>query len=184
MPDTTVDHHLLPYRIAVLCYLYDHAGNVLLLHRRKMPNRDMYSPVGGKLEVRTGEGPHACARREVMEETGIDLAPEHLRLAGIVSETAYQQEMHWLIFLFEVTRSIDHAEIEHMDFDEGALEWVPPDMVPALDIPETDRRIMWPMVNTHRGGGFFMVHVDCCKPEMTWTTHESRLPPSPAPRSA
>ena len=28
----------LPYKIAVLCYLYDDAGHVLMLHRRKAPN--------------------------------------------------------------------------------------------------------------------------------------------------
>lgn len=37
-----VDHGVLPYRIAVLCYLYDERGRVLLLHRRKSPNAGLY----------------------------------------------------------------------------------------------------------------------------------------------
>ena len=40
----------LPYKIAVLCYLFDERGRVLLLYRRKPPNRDLYSSVGGKLD--------------------------------------------------------------------------------------------------------------------------------------
>ena len=60
----------LPYKIAVLCYIYDKDGHVLLLHRTQNPNRGMYSPVGGKLDTATGEGPHECALREIAEETG------------------------------------------------------------------------------------------------------------------
>ena len=45
----------LPYRIAVLCYLYDDDGNLLLLHRKQNPNRGMYSPIGGKLDLASGE---------------------------------------------------------------------------------------------------------------------------------
>ena len=98
----------IPYRIAVLCYLYDADGRVLLLHRRKQPNADMYSPIGGKLEVALGEGPHECAVREIREEAGIDLPHEQVHLVGIVSERAYQQQTHWLMFLFEVTCPVGH----------------------------------------------------------------------------
>ena len=167
----------LPYRIAVLCYLYDEHGSVLMLHRRKPPNVDMYSPIGGKLEVAQGESPHECALREIREEAALQLAPSELRLAGIVSETAYQGETHWLIFLFEVTRAIGRHEIPHADFDEGRLEWVPADRVADLPIPETDRLIMWPNVRRHHGG-FFMVHIDCRQAPMTWRVWESSHPSS------
>ena len=60
----------LPYRIAVLCYLRDKDGRQLMLHRLKNPNAGMYSPIGGKLDIHTGDGPHDCARREIQEETG------------------------------------------------------------------------------------------------------------------
>ncbi|MFM7134159.1 MAG: NUDIX domain-containing protein, partial [Planctomycetota bacterium] len=89
-----------PYKIAVLCYLYDTEGRLLLLHRRKPPNRDMYSPIGGKLEVAEGEGPHDCALREIREEAHVALRPDEIRMISIVSERAYQGEDHWLIFLF------------------------------------------------------------------------------------
>jgi 8-oxo-dGTP diphosphatase len=167
-----IDHMQIPYKIAVLCYLYDDKDGVLLLHRCNEPNAGMYSPVGGKLEVTTGEGPHACAIREVHEETGILLADEDVRLTGVVSETAYQNTTHWLIFLFEVTRPIAHDEITSYEFDEGVLEWVAKNDVDGLDIPATDREIMWPLTQQHRGG-FFVVHIDCTQEPMRWTLQES-----------
>jgi len=173
-PQPHDDHDLrdLPYRIAVLCYLYDDAGRVLMLHRAKTPNAGMYSPIGGKLEISEGESPHDCAMREIREEAGMQLETELVRLTGVVSETGYEHSTHWLIFLFEVTRPIDHAEIPNMHFDEGELEWVEPERVEQLEIPYTDRQVMWPLVNKHRGG-FFMVHIDCTQEPMKWTVHES-----------
>jgi len=169
-----VNHGSIPYRIAVLCYLRDAEGRVLMLHRLKMPNAGMYSPIGGKLEVESGEGPHACAVREIAEEAGIALDPGQVRLLGIVSETAYQHETHWLIFLFEVCRAVRHEEIRAMHMDEGTLEWIEPSRLAVLNIPETDRRVMWPLVSTHLGSGFFMVHIDCTGPELKWHVMETR----------
>ncbi len=172
MDDPSVDHRTLPYRIAVLCYLYDDGDRVLLIHRIKSPNAGMYSPIGGKLEIARGESPHECAQREIHEETGIGLAPEEIRLTGIVAETAYEGETHWLIFLFEVARPVRPAEIRAYEIDEGTLEWVPLPRVPSLDIPATDRQIMWPLVQQHRGG-FFVVRIDCTREPMRWEVQES-----------
>lgn len=171
-PEDPHDLRRLPYRIAVLCYLYDEAGRVLMLHRAKNPNAGMFSPIGGKLEISDGESPHDCAMREIHEEAGLQLETDLVRLTGVVSETGYEHTTHWLIFLFEVTRPIDHDEIPMMEIDEGELEWVEPDCVEQLEIPYTDRQVMWPLVNKHRGG-FFMVHIDCTREPMTWTVHES-----------
>ncbi len=175
MADGTLDPHdvrALPYRIAVLCYLYDEAGRLLLLHRRKEPNTHMYSPIGGKLEAAIGESPHECALREIREEVELELRPDELRLSGIVSEKAYQGRHHWLIFLYEATRPIRSGEIARHDFEEGTLEWHGVAEVEALPIPETDRRVMWPQVRAHRGG-FFMVHIDCRDDPFSWTLDES-----------
>ena len=58
----------LPYQVAVLCYLFDEQARVLLIHRRKPPNQDLYSPIGGKLQQPSGESPTACAVREIGED--------------------------------------------------------------------------------------------------------------------
>jgi len=165
----------LPHRIAVLCYLYDEAGNLLLLHRNKQPNSGMYSPIGGKLEAAIGESPSACAIREIHEESGVLLGEDEVRLFGLLSETAYEGETHWLIFLFEVTRPVGHDEIPRMQINEGVLEWMPQDKVESLPIPDTDRLALWPEVQRHRGG-FFVMHIDCSTDPFTWSTQQSILP--------
>ena len=155
----------LPYKIAVLCYLFDDAGRVLLLHRRKPPNRDLYSPVGGKLEQDCGESPTACAVREIAEEVGLDIDASRLHLTGIVSETGYGDETHWLMFLYEV---IGPVRVERTEFDEGRLEWHPPQAIEGLGIPDTDREVIWPLFWEYRGR-FFMAHIDCGGGRVDWT---------------
>jgi len=167
----TQDINTLPYKVAVLCYLYDQEGRLLLLKRCKAPNVNKYSPIGGKLEARIGESPHACAIREIHEEAGIQLGLNEVRLSGVLSETAYEGETHWLIFLYEVTRPIHPSEIAAMEMDEGTLEWIEVDEVNDLDIPDTDRTIIWSLVQKHRGG-FFTVHIDFSVEPFTWTVQE------------
>ena len=97
---------------------------------------------------------------------------------GIVSERAYQNEHHWLIFLFESIKPIVASDVTRMDFDEGTLQWVPVEEVAGLGngsgLPETDRRVMWPNAQKHRGG-FFMVEIDCLKDPFEFRLVESSL---------
>jgi 8-oxo-dGTP diphosphatase len=164
----------LPYKIAVLCYLYDEKDQLLLLHRAKEPNAGYYSPIGGKLEVSIGESPHACAIREILEESGVQIEPDEIRLSGMLAEKAYYKDdsnTHWLLFLFEVKRPIQHSEISTMEFEEGTLEWVHVDEVEHKNIPDTDRQIIWNLVKQHRGG-FFAVDIDCSVDPFTWSIKE------------
>lgn len=147
----------LPYTIATLCYLFDEQGHLLLLHRRKPPNRDLYSPIGGKLETTIGESPAQCAVREVLEETGLTIAPEAMHLTGVVSESGYEDAAHWLMFLYEVTHPV---ALEPCEFDEGRLEWHDPAEMAHLPMPVTDREHIWPLFWQHRGG-FFAAHLEC-----------------------
>jgi 8-oxo-dGTP diphosphatase len=167
----TQDIRDLPYKIAVLCYLYDQDDRLLLLKRCKAPNANQYSPIGGKLEAVIGESPHACAVREIHEEAGIKFGMHEVRLSGMLAETAYEGETHWLIFLYEVTRPVEPSEITAMEMDEGTLEWVSINDVASIDIPETDKSIIWPLVLKHRGG-FFAVHIDCSVKPFQWTVQE------------
>ena len=163
----------LPYRIAVLCYLHDSQGRLLMLHRSKAPNKGRYSPIGGKLEVGLGEGPHECARREIQEEAGLDIDPSDIEFIGMVSEKGYEDEGHWLMFCFDITRTIEHDELPTYEFDEGVLEWVEPDKIESLNIPDTDRQVLWPLVRNRKPGNVFTVHIDCSVDPMTWVVHAS-----------
>lgn len=160
----------LPYRIAVLCYLFDDQGRLLLLHRVKPPNRDLYSPIGGKLDMEGGESPTACAIREIREEADVEVSAKDLHLVGIVSERAFEGQGHWLMFMYEVTRPV---RVSREQFGEGRLAWYGLRDVEGLNIPETDRRIIWPLFLKHRGDSFFMVSIDCTKPAgLEWVVEQ------------
>jgi 8-oxo-dGTP diphosphatase len=170
---TPSDGH--PYRIAVLCDLRDSRGRILLLHRRQEPNSGLYSPIGGKLDTASGESPAQCARREILEEAGVDIPLHRLRLQGLISERGYPNSAdlsartNWLLFYYRVEGPVD---FEAFDMREGRLEWIDPADVPALPRPETDRRIIWPLVTSHPDG-FFAVHIECEGPQVRWSVEQS-----------
>lgn len=147
----------LPYKIATLLYVFDDEGRVLLLERVREPNRGLWSPPGGKLETATGESPWACACREAREELGLELRPSDLHLAGIVSEHGYAGTAHWLMFLFEVRPRCERVP---PPIREGRFAFFRRDEIDGLEIPETDRRQIWPLVWRHRGK-FFAAHCHC-----------------------
>jgi 8-oxo-dGTP diphosphatase len=167
----------MPYRIATLCDLRDSRGRVLLLRRLKAPNQGLCSPIGGKLDVAAGESPAQCARREILEEAGLEVPIERLHLIGMISEAAYEGRGHWLLFLYRV---LGPVWVEPRDFKEGRLEWFEPGEMEGLPLPETDRRIIWPLVRrveAPAGGvpGFFAVHIDCRGERMVWSEEQVSL---------
>jgi 8-oxo-dGTP diphosphatase len=177
------------YKIAVLVYIFNSRGEMLLLHRRRPPNKDLYSPIGGKLEQAIGESPYACALREIEEEVGLRLSLAEIRMVGIVSERAFPgaggndgssgtapTPAHWLMFCFEVTHPVDFSARE---IEEGRLEWHPLKALDALGIPKTDREVIWPLVRRHsaflRGthaSESFSVHIDCTDADNFKVTRE------------
>lgn len=168
----------LPYRIAVLCDLRDEQGRILLLHRVKEPNKDLCSPIGGKLDIVSGESPAQCAKREILEEAGIDVPIDRLHLAGIISERAYEGRGHWLLFYYRV---IGPVSVPAREIREGRLEWHRPEDLDALPMPETDRRIIWPLIRRHEAtdtllpGGrpaLFALHIDCTDQGITWAVEQ------------
>src|ERR1700691_2563236 len=93
---------MLPYKIATLLYCFNAQDETLLLRRTQKPNLGLWSPCGGKLHMDEGESPYICGCREAQEEIGLTITPRDLHLTGIVSEHGYEQQGHWLLFLFEV----------------------------------------------------------------------------------
>jgi len=161
----------LPYRLACLCDLRDERGHVLLIRRKKSPNLGLCSPIGGKLDLHTGESPAQCAQREIREEAGLDIPIERLHLLGLISEAAYEGRGHWLLFYYRV---LGPVRVEARDMPEGRLDWFEERDLESLPLPDTDRRIIWPLVRRYEsagsGGrpGFFAVHIDCTNNDMKW----------------
>ncbi len=181
MPDQSVHGSLpaLPYRIACLCDLRDAQGRVLLLHRKKEPNKGLVSPIGGKLDVAVGESPAECARREIQEEAGIEVPIERLHLVGLVSECAFEGRGHWLMFVYRVLGAV---WVEPQDMREGRLDWHAPGELSKLPVPESDREVIWPLMwraeprGEGKRPGFFAVHIDCRGEKMRWSV-EQETPP-------
>jgi 8-oxo-dGTP diphosphatase len=160
----------LPYKISTLLYCFSPRDEVLLLRRAQEPNRGLWSPCGGKLDMASGESPYVCACREAAEEIGVALRPADLHLTGLVSEHGYQGQAHWLMFLFEVRPRVEKLPPAHR---EGEFAFFPAAQIPSLPIPETDSEQIWPLFWRHRGG-FFSAHAHClAEGGCRWTLEES-----------
>jgi 8-oxo-dGTP diphosphatase len=160
----------LPYHISTLLYCFNSQGEVLLLWRKQHPNLGLWSPCGGKLDLALGESPYAAACREALEEMNFAITPGDLHLAGLVSEHGYLGQAHWLMFLFEIKPRLDCAPPPHR---EGDFKFFPPEALPGLPLPATDREQIWPLFWKHRGG-FFAAHCHTqADGRHQWTLEES-----------
>jgi len=147
----------LDYKIAVLVFLENTAGEMLLLLRAKAPNLGVWSPIGGKLETATGESPFECAVRETGEETGLQVTSSDLHLFAMIAEKAYEGHSHWLMFLFRCRRPITYLP---PDIDEGRFGFHTREAIDRLPIPETDRTALWPIYDRYRDR-FVSLKADC-----------------------
>jgi 8-oxo-dGTP diphosphatase len=147
----------LPYKIAVLVFIENEAGEHLLLHRAKSPNKGAWSPIGGKLEMATGESPFECAVRETQEETGLVVGTADMHLFAVIAEKAYEGESHWLMFLFRCLKGLKALP---PDISEGRFGFFSRTCVDDLQLPETDRAALWPIYDQHRER-FVALRADC-----------------------
>jgi 8-oxo-dGTP diphosphatase len=108
--------------VGTLAYLWDRVDDrVLLIRRDARPDDDHYGKVngiGGKLEA--GEDVVAGLRREIDEETGLELT--ELSLRGTITWTNFgPRNEDWLGFVFLVTAWTGTPPASN---HEGALEWI------------------------------------------------------------
>lgn len=121
-----------------LCFVLN--GNDILLmkrapHRRIFPNQ--YNGLGGHIE--RDEDPLTGARREVLEESGLEI--HDLRLCSIHNIDAGQDTG---IMLFVYTAISDNREFVD-DSNEGTLEWIPISQLDKYDLVE-DLPIVLPRI--------------------------------------
>jgi 8-oxo-dGTP diphosphatase len=112
-----------------LCFVMN-GGDVLLMkrapHRRIFPNR--YNGVGGHIE--RDEDPLTSAKREILEETGLNVRDVQLRAVYNIDSGEANG-----IMLFVFTAVSDSREVVS-DENEGTLYWIPPDKLAELDLVE------------------------------------------------
>lgn len=106
----------------------------MMVHRVKKPNdihEGKWNGLGGKLEP--GETPEECARREILEESGLEVG--RLSLKGFLSfpEFAHGEDWYAFVFVGEEPRGA------LIDSPEGELAWVETSILTDLPLWEGDR---------------------------------------------
>ena len=115
-------------------------GDVLLMLRNKEPNLGLWVGPGGKLEP--GESPYDCAKRELYEETGLEVNDLYFR--GLITEISPRPDWQWLMFLYVATE-FSGTLVE--DKREGRLSWCSLSEVMQLPIPEADSVFFQKVIN-------------------------------------
>ncbi|MDM1362473.1 NUDIX domain-containing protein [Myroides marinus] len=115
-------------KIATLCVLRN-GNNFMLLKRLKEPNKDTYTPVGGKIEPY--ETPEEGVIRETFEETGIRV--DKVKFCGILTETS-PTKYNWLSYVYVA----DIDEVTPPECNEGTLEWIAYEDLLNVPTPKTD----------------------------------------------
>lgn len=115
-------------------------GDVLLMLRNKEPNLGLWVGPGGKLEP--GESPYDCAKRELYEETGLEVNDLYFR--GLITEISPRPDWQWLMFLYVATE-FSGTIVE--DKREGRLSWCALSEVMQLPIPEADSVFFQKVIN-------------------------------------
>lgn len=137
------------YKISCLLFVKNMDSKLLLIQRNKSPNKGLWSPPGGKLEMKSGESPFECAKREAYEELKMKLHDHDLRMFGYISEKNYEGENHWLMFLFEIFMCLPKLPEE---IDEGQFKFFTRDEINSLEIPSMDHELVWPFFDKRLEG--------------------------------
>lgn len=145
------------FKISVLIFLKDAQDRLLLIERKKEPNKGTWSPIGGKLEMALGESPYQCAVREAYEEVGISLNADDLHLFAMISEKAYEGNTNWLMFAFDCKKKIENLPPE---ISEGKFKFFKRSEIDNIKIPQTDREFIWKYFDMYRDK-FTAIRVDC-----------------------
>lgn len=165
----------LAYKLAVLVFLENEAGEQLLMLRAKPPNLGVWSPIGGKLETAIGESPFECAVRETFEETGVRAQTSDFHLFAMIAEKAYEGHAHWLMFLFRCQVRLKALPPE---ISEGKFAFFSRAAIDALPIPDTDRTALWPVFDRYRDR-FVSLKADCA-PGRPVVVEVEEITPAPA----
>ncbi|MGQ9525290.1 MAG: NUDIX hydrolase [Armatimonadota bacterium] len=128
-----------------------HKGSVLLVRRGGSPGRGLWSFPGGVVEL--GETCREALRREVLEETGLDV--EVLEVVDVVDRVVRggdgRVRYHYVIVDY-LARPAGGCEVLPGD-DAEEVRWVPVDEAEQLDVTEGLCDVLARAVRAARGRG-------------------------------
>ncbi|HSD92003.1 MAG TPA: NUDIX hydrolase [Methyloceanibacter sp.] len=100
------------------CVIRDHRGRILLIRRRNEPFKGAFALPGGFVDI--GETVEAACRREVREETGLEVG--ELRLLGVYSDPGRDSRGHTVSVAYLAL--LPDAPKPLAGSDATAAEWV------------------------------------------------------------
>ena len=113
--------------LGIECYVKKD-GKYLMLHRninkKIMPG--VWMAPGGKIE--SNEGIFECARREIMEETGLTIKNLKLRAVGL----GLLKDIHTEMFFYLITADYAEGVLKQND-EDGKLVWLTKEEILKLD---------------------------------------------------
>lgn len=102
-------------------------GHVLLIERGWPPHQGRLALPGGHVDP--GETSRAAAARELLEETGVRVAPEDLALVGVYDAPGRDPRGRYVTAAYWVT--VPDTTSAHAGDDAEAVHWVPLDELPG-----------------------------------------------------
>jgi 8-oxo-dGTP diphosphatase len=128
--DQGIDISLNRYTVIPRTLIFITRGERVLLLRGSAKKRiwaNKYNGIGGHIE--RGEDIYSAARREVLEETGLEV--EDLRLVGLINIDG-DQPTGIMLFVF----AAESRSGEPIPSEEGTLEWIERDQITQVDLVE------------------------------------------------
>lgn len=118
----TYKEYSLPYTI---CFCIS-GDNILLIQRKKPPYVGKWNGLGGKIE--SGELPEMAAKREIVEETGLNVFDAKVMYTGIVTWDSFTDDnkkgMYAYLFLFPKGIEPPKKEIHEGILGWKSMEWI------------------------------------------------------------
>ena len=118
-------------------------GRLLLKRATRGISKDKWNGPGGKIDE--GETPEECARRETLEETGLQVG--HLLYHGLIRFHNYgKDDVDFAVHLFSTKEFRGQLEAG----DEGELRWFPVDDLPFAQMWKDDEYWMGMLLKGER----------------------------------
>ncbi|MBI1973370.1 8-oxo-dGTP diphosphatase [Candidatus Micrarchaeota archaeon] len=132
--------------LATLCYIVSNS-RLLLLERTRPPGEKYWNAPGGKLEP--GELPEQCVRREVKEETGLELMLAKKRGEMLFHDANSGKQEDWLVHVFSAMDGDFSGALAHGEEHKNS-RWFPLDSIPWDGMWPSDRDFVPIVIGTDK----------------------------------